>query len=146
LNTLRLIRLQDVVDGIHIESIDRVLIESRGKDNPWRIFRAGKMTRHFQPVRSRHFNIQKNHLRYFFFDLLQSLAAVRRHIDHCEIPILHHKSFEFLASKGLIVHHHNPNHFWPPLFKGISIIALVPTPASVLKESFAAPAKKRISL
>ena len=80
--------LQQVVDRVHLESLDGVLIVGGDEDDGRRCGAADQRTRHLETGSSRHLHVEQNQIRAERLDQFQGLGPVTRltrHIDAVEL-------------------------------------------------------------
>ena len=53
---------QNIVDGVHVKRLHSVLIVGRNEDHLRQLIFAGQMLDHFEPIQSRHFNVQEQQI------------------------------------------------------------------------------------
>jgi len=103
-------RLQQVVDRVHLEAFDRVLIV-RGDEDDFRGRRARPgpdllaedLARDLEAVHAGHLDVQEDHVRREILDQADRLDTVRRLPDHVDAAHLRQEEAQLLARQLLIV-------------------------------------------
>jgi hypothetical protein len=98
-------RLQQVVDGIDLERLHRILVKSRGKHNLGQgNFSIEKFFDNSKAVESGHLDIEKDQIRAVFFDEADGLETVLPLGHDVDVARAREQVGKFIAGELLIVH------------------------------------------
>ena len=99
----RLDRFEQVIDGVHLEGVDRVLVEGRDEDHLGVEPGLHDPPRHFEPGQPRHLDVEHHQVRLVFFDYVQRLDSVSRLADDLDAAELLEQETQLVARQLLVV-------------------------------------------
>ena len=100
-------RLQQVIDRLHLEGTDRILVVSGGEDDVRR--RRAERLQDLEAVHARHLHVEKYEIRSPLGDQLNRFHAVRRIADHVDVAELGEEPAQAVARELLVVDHERAN-------------------------------------
>ncbi len=80
--------LQQVVDRVHLEGLERVGVERGGEDDRRRLGHAGDVARRLHPVHLRHADVEQHDVDLLAVEHLEHLATVPRLVDDHQREVL----------------------------------------------------------
>ena len=103
LQALRLDRLQQVVDRVHLERLDRVLVERGHEDDVACQLPLDQPARHLEARQPGHLHVQEHHVGLQALDGSQRLEAVGRLPHHLDVAELAEQEAQLVARQLFVV-------------------------------------------
>ena len=101
-------RFQQVVHGVHLERLDRVLVEGRHEHQGRGVVLAREQAPgHFEPAQPRHLDVEEDEVGLVAIDGGQGLQAVARLRHDLDVADLLELIAELLPRELLVVHDHH---------------------------------------
>src|SRR5260370_39954580 len=98
-------RLQNVIDGVYVESLDGVVIEGRGENDVRDFhFALDEFFQHAEAVESGHLDIEKNEVGRMFLDEVDGVHAVPALADDVDFRKALQQISQFFAGGLLVIH------------------------------------------
>ena len=114
LETRRVDWLQQVIDGVHLERLDGVLIERRDENDLRQRLGVEHPPRDFEPGQPGHLDVEEHDVRLQLVDRRQRLDAVAGLTDDLDAADLAEEKPELIARQLFIVNQHRPQiHITP---------------------------------
>ena len=138
IEALRVHWLQEIVDGVDRERVNRVLVEGRDEDELRQRLRLHESPGDFEPVQPRHLHVEEEQVRLQFAAEAQRLHAVGRLRDDLDAAGLAEEEAQLLPRQLFIIHHERAQGVCRHAVarsgatsSGISMRADVPSPATL---------------
>src|SRR5204863_6924955 len=108
-------RLQQIVERIQIERVDRMLVMRCDEDHRRRVLEAAEMTRELEAVHSGHADVEQQHLRVARGQSLERLEAVARLAGDLVRQVgrdVLQELAQALARRRFVVSYEDADHVW----------------------------------
>ena len=103
-------RLHQIIDGIHVECLDRMVTIRSHKHDRRRIFELMQRLGKLQARGTGHRDIEKHDIHATFHKHLDGGADARRLRDRADLARLLEQEAKLRASRRLIIHNHRTQH------------------------------------
>ena len=103
-------RLHQIVDGIHIKRLDRMIAVRGYKYDRRRILELMQCLGKLQTRSAGHRNIEKHDIDAALHEHLDGGANARRFCDRADLARLLEQEAKFRTGRGLIIHNHRTQH------------------------------------
>ena len=105
-----LYRLHQIVDGIHIKRLNRMIAVRGHKHDRRRILKLMQRLGKLQTRSARHRNIEEHDINATLHKHLDGGANARRFCDRADLARLLEQEAKFRTGRGLIIHNHRTQH------------------------------------
>ncbi len=102
-------RLEQIVDGVHLECLDRVLVVGRHEDDLGVAASAEQTPGDFETGQPGHLHVEHHQVRRFLLDHAEGFEAVRGLRHDFDRAYLSQEKAQFFTRQLLVVHDNSPD-------------------------------------